>query len=134
MLMRLFRKPTQLCLLVSLALCAGCSSKEPVRHLASDACLITPQQTTKQQIQAYLGPPDKKTTLADGSEEWRYFQQTKSLLRKTPYIGEKLGEEHYDVMVVVFQGEMVGTCQYRMFTEEEFKESHIDMGPKPDAD
>ncbi len=102
--------------------------------MASDACLITPQQTTKQQLQAYLGPPDKKTTLTDGSEEWMYLQQNKSLLRKTPYVGDKLGEEHYDVMVVRFRGEIVDTCQYRMFTEEEFKESRIDTGPKPDAD
>lgn len=132
--MRLVGKSIKLCLFALLALCAGCTSKEYVRHLASDACLITPQQTTKQQLKSYLGPPDKKTALPGGGEEWRYFQQNKSLLRKTPYVGQKLGEEHYDVMVVVFHGEVVDTCQYRMFTDEEFKESHIDMGPKPDAD
>ena len=132
--MRLTTITRWLCLLATIILINGCSSKEYVRHLASDACLITPQQTTKQQIQSYLGPPDKKTVLADGGEEWTYFQQNKSLLRKTPYIGDKLGEEHYDVMVVLFHGDVVDSCQYRMFTEKEFKESHFDMGPKPDAD
>jgi len=37
-------------------------------------------------------------------------------------------------MTVAFRGEIVDTCQYRMFTEEEFKGSQIDLGPKPDAD
>ncbi len=132
--MYLFKKTTLLGLLALMVVSVGCSSKEQVRHLASDACLITPQQSTKQNIHAYLGQPDKKQTLANGNEEWTYFQQNKSLLRKTPYIGQKLGTEQYDVMTVVFRGEIVDACQYRMFTEEEFKESHIDIGPKPDAD
>ena len=131
--MRFFAKIPLLCLLTFMALSLGCTSKEYVRHLASDACLITPQQSTKQDINAYLGPPDKKQSLANGGEEWTYYQQNKSLMRKTPYIGPKLGSEHYDVMVIVFHGEIVGTCQYRMFTKEEFEESHIDTGPKPDA-
>lgn len=132
--MHLFKKLPLLGLLALMTVSAGCSSKEYVRHLASDACLITPQQSTKQNIQAYLGPPDKKQTMASGHEEWTYFQQNKSLLRKTPYIGPKLGSEQYDVMTVVFRGEIVDACQYRMFTEEEFKASRIDLGPKPDAD
>lgn len=132
--MRRFNKPTSLCLLALMIASVSCTSKDYVRHLASDAALITPQQTTKQNINAYLGPPDKKQPLANGNEEWTYFQQNQSLLRKTPYIGKKLGSEHYDVMTIIFRGEVVDICQYRMFTEEELKESHIDMGPKPDAD
>jgi hypothetical protein len=133
-MMPIFRKNTLLGLLALLLLCAGCSSKEYVRHLASEACLITPKHSTKQELQAYLGPPDKKQTLDNGSEEWTYYQQNKSLLRKAPYIGQKLGSEEYDVMVVVFKGAVVDICQYRMFSEAEFKESHIETGPKPDAD
>lgn len=133
--MRFFlRKPALLCLLIVSTLSAGCTSKEYVRHLASEACLITPQQSTKKEIKAYFGFPDKKQTLGNGQEEWTYFQENKSLLRKTPYIGERLGTDEYDVMVIVFQGDVVVSCQYRMFTEKEFKESHIDTGPKPDAD
>lgn len=129
-----FEKKQLVCLFALLMLCLSCTSKEYVRHLASDACLITPQQSTKENINAYLGPPDKKQALADGGEEWTYFQKNRSLLRKTPYVGSKLGSEHYDVMVLVFRGEIVDACQYRMFTEEEFGKSHIDSGPKPDAD
>lgn len=132
--MRFVRKTPLLCLLTFLMFSLSCTSKEYVRHLASDACLITPNQSTKEQINAYLGPPDKKQALADGSEEWTYLQQNQSLLRKTPYVGRKLGTEHYDVMVIVFRGEVVDACQYRMFTQEEFEKAHIDMGPKPDAD
>lgn len=130
----LCHKATLLGLLALATLIAGCESKEYVRHLSSEACLITPQQTNKKELQAYLGPPDKKQTLANGNEEWTYFQQNKSLLRKTPYIGKKLGSEEYDVMIVVFRDEVVDACQYRMFTEKEFEASHIDTGPKPDAD
>lgn len=132
--MPLCKKVTLFGLLVVLACCAGCSSHEYVRHLASEACLITPQQTTKKDLQAYLGPPDKKQTLANGDEEWTYFQQNKSLMRKTPYIGQRLGSEEYDVMIVVFKGDVVDVCQYRMFTEAEFKESHIEADTRPDAD
>lgn len=131
--MRLVRKPALRWLLVLLLFSAGCASKEYVRHLASDASLIKPQQTTKPEVQAYLGPPDKKQSIVNGGEEWTYFQNNKSLLRKTPYIGQKLGSEQYDVMIVVFRGEVVDNCQYRMLTDMEFKESHIDTGSKPDA-
>lgn len=133
--MRLLAKIPQLCLLFGLSLSLGCSSREYVRHLPSDASLVTPQQTTKAELNAYLGPPEKKQALTDGREEWTYFQQNKSLMRKTPYLGATfgLGSEHYDVMVVVFQGEVVASCQYRMFTKEEFDQSHIDNGIRPDA-
>lgn len=131
--MRLHKLPPLFCLLAVLLLSAACGHKEYVRHLASDACLISPQQSTRQEVQSYFGPPDKKQALADGNEEWTYFQQNKSFLRKTPYIGEKIGSEHFDVMIVVFRGDVVDACQYRMFTDTEFKESHIDTGPKPDA-
>lgn len=123
-----------LCLFSAFTLIGGCSSHEYVRHLASDACLVTPQKSSKQEIQAYFGPPDKKQVLNSGDEEWTYFQQNKSLLRKTPYVGGKLGTEHYDVLIVVFRGDTVDLCQYRMLTDKEFKESQIDTGPKPNAE
>ncbi|MBA3013657.1 MAG: hypothetical protein KKD63_07620 [Proteobacteria bacterium] len=132
--MRLDTIPRWLYLLTVLILIGGCSSKEYVRHLASDACLITPQKSTKQEIQAYFGPPDRKQTLNAGNEEWTYFQQNKSLLRKTPYVGTQLGTEHYDVLIVTFRGDMVELCQYRLLSDKEFKDSKIDTGPKPDAD
>ena len=131
--MRSITKTTLPCLLVILALAAGCSSHRYVRHLASDACLVTPQKTSKKEILSYFGPPDEKQTLSDGGEEWSYFQQNKSLLRKTPYVGKRLGTEDYDVMVLTFHGDTVATCQYRMFNEKEFKASHLAPAPQPDA-
>lgn len=121
-------------LLILLAIICGCASRQPVRHLASDACLITPDKTSKQEITAYFGSPDKKQTASDGSEEWFYLQQNKSLLRKTPYVGSKLGSEAYDVMVLTLRGDTVTSCQYRMFSEEEFKQTNIGPASKPDAD
>lgn len=132
--MHFVRKIPLLCLFTLVMFSLSCTSQEYVRHLASDACLITPQHSTKENINAYLGPPDKKQALADNGEEWTYLQQNKSLLRKTPYVGDKLGSEHYDVMVIVFRGEIVEACQYRMLTKEEFEKAHLDTGPKPDAD
>ena len=131
--MRFFGKIPLFCLLAFMILSLGCTSKEYVKHLASDACLITPKQSTKQNINDYLGTPDKKQVLTNGSEEWTYFQQNKSLLRKTPYVGPKLGSEQYDVVVITFRDEIVEACQYRMFTKEEFESSHIDTSAKPDA-
>lgn len=112
---------------LSLALClvmGGCTRKN-VRHLASDACLITPEKTTKETVLAYLGPPDQLLEMADGDESWLYYEVKKDLLRKTPYLGDKLGEQHYEAVKVVFKGNLVQTCFYRQLTEEEFQEGRL---------
>lgn len=103
----------------------GCSSGEYVRHLASDACLIVPRQSTKKDLLAYLGEPDRKLVLPDNSEKWIYYQTKKSLLRKTPYIGDKMGSQTYDTVFVIVDGEVVKNCTYRLLTEEEFQNSGI---------
>ena len=97
----------------------GCASKN-VRHLASDVCLVSPEKTTKEQVLAYLGPPDEKYEMADGGETWIYYEAKKSMLRDTPYLGEKIGDSKYEMVKVVFQGEIVQTSVYRLLTEEEF--------------
>ncbi len=104
---------------------------EPVRHLSSDVCLITPNLTQKE-VLATLGPPDQKQQGEQG-EVWIYDTVNKSFLRKTPYIGEKLGSENYDVVTVTFVGDTVATCLYRSYSEEEFKKSGIKTsGPRED--
>ncbi len=108
--------PVALCLAL-----VGCADKS-VRHLASDAVLITPDKTTKKGVLAYLGPPDQQIEMADGGESWLYYQVKKDALSKTPYIGEKFGEQHYETVKVVFEGDLVRTCFYRQLTEEEFEE------------
>ncbi|OKY76401.1 MAG: hypothetical protein BM485_03965 [Desulfobulbaceae bacterium DB1] len=113
---------TAVCLLC-LQLLAGCFFRSPVRHLASDVCLLT-QGTTREEVLTYMGPPDDQQVDQYG-EMWIYYQVNKTLLRKTPYIGEKLGNEDVDVVTIRFAGEKVTTCAYRSLTPEEFKKSGI---------
>lgn len=118
-----------LCLLTFMG--TGCFYREPVRHLSSDICMITPNLTQKE-VLATLGPPDQKEKGEQG-EIWIYREAKKSLLRKTPYIGEKLGSENYDVVTITFIGDTVATCLYRSYNEEELKKSGIKISD-PRAD
>ena len=111
-------------LLVGLVV-SGCAGQE-IRHLASDACLIVPGQMDRQQVLALMGPPDQRVELAEGGEQWRYFQSQKSLLRRTPYVGEKLGDEKVDVLTITFQAAKVGQCVYRQLERQEFDQLGIE--------
>jgi len=108
-----------------MAFLAGCASRSYVRHLTSDACLIVPQKTPPQEVIALLGPPDQRSKLSDGTEEWVYFEVNKSFLRKTPFIGDKLGQEDFDLVVVLIKNDLVTSCTYRLLKEDEFKASGI---------
>lgn len=109
----------------------GCFYRDPVRHLSSDICLITPNLTQKE-VLATLGSPDQKQKGEQG-EIWIYYEVKKSFLRKTPYIGEKLGSENYDVVTITFAGDTVSTCLYRAYNEEEIKKSGVAIsGPRAD--
>lgn len=99
---------------------AGCFHHDPVRHLASDAALLVPEKTTKKEVLNFLGEPDEKHNI-EGGEVWIYFQSRKSLLRRAPYVGEKIGHEEYDVINVTFAGDKLISCVFRLFSEEEFK-------------
>ncbi|MGV1100913.1 hypothetical protein ACUUL3_16065 [Thiovibrio sp. JS02] len=112
-------------------LLSGCFYHDPVRHLSSDICLITPNLTA-QEVVAALGPPDQKQQ-SDLGEVWIYQEVKKSTLRKTPFIGTRLGTENYDVVTITFAGDRVHTCVYRAFDEEELKESGIKIS-EPSAD
>lgn len=102
----------------------GCAKKN-VRHLASDVCLVTPEQSTREQVLTYLGTPDEQYEMADGSETWIYYDVKKTMLRDTPYIGEKIGEKKYEMVKVTFDGDIVRTCVYRLLSEEEFEEGGL---------
>ncbi len=112
---------------------AGCSTKPYVRHLASDVCLISEGQTTKKEILVFMGQPEEKRNLSEDSEEWIYYQVKKSLLRKTPYVGEKLGSEDYDLVLINFKGDIVRATTYRLLSEKEFIESGYTAQQTPDA-
>lgn len=74
---------------------------------------------------AFLGPPDRSVTQPDNTEVWYYYQANRSLFRKAPLVGEKLGYENYDVAVITFAGNRVLACVYRALTEDEFKKSGL---------
>ena len=103
---------------------SGCAKKN-VRHLASDVCLITPEKTTKEQVLTYLGQPDEQYEMAEGGETWIYYDVKKTALRNTPYIGDKIGEQKYEMVKVFFEGNTVKTSFYRLLTEEEFEEGGL---------
>lgn len=82
--------------------------------------MISPEETTRDEVITYLGQPAERQQMDDGNEVWKYYQVNKSLLRNTPYVGERIGTETYDVVTVTFMGDQVATCVYRMMSEEEF--------------
>ena len=102
----------------------GCAKKN-IRHLSSDVCLITPEVSTKEQVLTYLGPPDEQYEMEDGSETWFYYEEKKSLLTDTPYIGNKIGDKNYETIKVTFTGEVVRTCVYRSLSQEEFQKGRL---------
>jgi len=109
-----------LCLFLMVGM-AGCAKKE-VRHLASDVCLVAPEKTTKQEVFNYLGQPNEEYETPDGNTLWVYYEVKKSVLRGTPYVGEKIGEELYEVVKVSFTGDIVQSVVYRSLEAEDFKE------------
>ncbi|MBI5558336.1 MAG: hypothetical protein HY885_11930 [Deltaproteobacteria bacterium] len=111
---------------------SACFFGSPVRHLASDVCLMT-QGTSKDEVLTYMGAPDDQQTDQYG-EMWIYYQVNKSIMRKTPFIGDNLGTEDVDVVTVRFEGEKVITCAYRSLTVEEFKKSGITSHDLPDVE
>lgn len=127
----------RLCRFYSLLLClcllqfsaSACFYRDPVRHLSSDICLITPN-LSKEEVISYLGMPDAKKDAPEG-EVWTYTAVKKSTLRKTPFIGQRMGTEQYDVVTITFNGDRVYTCIYRSFDEEEFKKSGIKVNEPP---
>lgn len=116
--------PLWLAGLFFITLVTGCFYSSPVRHLASDACLVTPSLTPKEVV-ALLGPPDHRRVDPEQGEVWSYFEVKKSTLRKAPYIGEKLGSESYDLITITFAGDRVSTCLYRSLSEDEFRQTGL---------
>ncbi|MEN8134106.1 MAG: hypothetical protein ABFS18_01040 [Thermodesulfobacteriota bacterium] len=107
--------------LLLFAFTAGCSTvSAPVRYLSSDVCLVMPESTTRQEVISFLGEPDRKITKAENQETWLYLKTNKSFAKKLPLLGGKLGEQNYETVTVTFVGDLVKTCLYRQFDENEF--------------
>ena len=95
----------------------GCHYK-PVSHIASDVCLVSPG-VSPQEVITYLGIPEERRLNEQKNEVWVYYQVNKSFLRKTPFIGDKLGNKDYELVTVTFLNGKVSTCAYHSYTEEE---------------
>lgn len=111
--------------LVMLLLVLSACQRQPVRHYSSDVSLLLPGSTTKQEVLTFFGKPDHQRIEPQEGETWIYYKAVKSLLRKSPVLGERMGREHYEVVIVTFEGEVVRTNQYRLLDEQEFAQAGI---------
>jgi hypothetical protein len=106
-------------LLGALFLLAGCATS-PVRHLASDASLITIGKSTQDDVLTYLGQPDSERMVSSDTKQWVYFEEKRSLLQQTPLVGKVFKPEGYGMILITFKGNLVVDCRYSSFNKDEF--------------
>jgi hypothetical protein len=105
-------------MLAAFFLVVGCSSK-PIRHLASDAALIKPGRSNRQDVMRYLGEPDGRRTLSPGVEEYMYYQDRKGTLGKMPLVGGFIDPDSYEMIRVTLDGDLVSDCQFVIRKEDD---------------
>jgi hypothetical protein len=105
-------------ILATLLLLVGCSSK-PVRHLASDAALIEPSKSTRQDVVRYLGQPDRRRSLSPGVEEYVYYNERKGFLGGLPFVGKLADPTSYEMIQVTLDGDMVTDCDFLVHKEDD---------------
>ena len=103
-------------LLAGLVSCAG----KPVRHLTSDASLITVGSSTKEDVLTFLGDPDEQEILSSDSERWVYYEERRSTLQRAPLVGDWFGKAGFSRIVVRFDGNTVAECIYQSREPGEF--------------
>jgi len=106
-------------LLGVLVLLAGCAT-HTVRHLASDASLITIGKSTRNDVLTYLGEPDSERTVSPDTKQWVYFEENRSLFQKVPVIGKAFSPEGYGMILITFKGDLVVGCRYSSYNKGEF--------------
>ncbi len=112
-------------LLAALLILVGCSSK-PVRHLASDAALVEPGKSTREDVVRYLGEPDRRRSLSPSMEEYVYYNERKGFFGGLPLIGEQLDPSSYEMILVTLDGDMVTDCDFLIHKAED-KDWDADM-------
>jgi hypothetical protein len=105
---------------LGLFLLAGCYTK-PVRHLASDAALIKPGQTTVKELQTYLGEPDGRREVAPGVSEFVYHEDRPGMFGNMPVLGPMVGTSGYEMIIVTIENELVTGTEFRNFNESDRK-------------
>lgn len=110
------RRAFFLCFLIILL--SGCYGKQ-IRHLASDASLIKPGQSTKKDVLLYLGEPDGHRNLSATQEEYVYFEDKRDLLTSAPLISDWTDADGYEMVLITIQGDLVTDCEFRTFHEDD---------------
>ncbi len=103
-------------LFAALFLIAGCYTK-PVRHLASDAALIKPGTSSREDVLRYLGEPNGHRTLSPGVDEYVYYEDRKDGIGKMPMVGGWIDPDGYEMILVTIDGDLVSGCEFRVFKE-----------------
>lgn len=101
-----------------LFLLGGCYSK-PVRHLASDAALIKPGQSTVADVQKYLGEPDGRREVAPGVLEYVYFENRPGFLDGMPVLGRLAGSSGYEMIIITLEQDRVRHSEFRTFSKDD---------------
>jgi hypothetical protein len=97
----------------------GCSGT-PTRHLASDVAMIKAGDTSRDEVLKLMGEPDAKRMLTPDTEEWAYYEESRSALQETPFMGDAFDPNGYTMVLITFTGNIVETCNYRGYDEGEF--------------
>ena len=116
--MPLLRRCSGVFLVVAFLL-AACS-KAPVRHLASDASMITVGKSNKNDVLTYLGEPDSQRMISADTEQWVYFEEKKSILQKAPLVGKNFNPDGYGMILITYKGYIVSGCRYTAYDKDEF--------------
>lgn len=107
-------------LMLTLLLLGGCHTKQ-VRHLASDASLIKPGQTTLKEAQRYLGEPDGRREVAPGVSELVYYEDRPGLFGTMPLLGSMTGQAGYEMIVLTVENDIVTHSEFRNYNQSERK-------------
>ena len=107
-----------LCIL--LLLLGGCHSKQ-VRHLASDAALIKPGQTTMAEVRKYLGEHSGRRAVSADVSEIVYYEENPGFLGTMPVLGNLVGADGYEMIVITLHNDLVTECEFRTFNKNDHK-------------
>lgn len=103
---------------LALLLLGGCYTK-PVRHLASDAALIKPGQSTTADVQRYLGEPDGRREVGPGVVEYVYFEDRPGFLGGMPMVGRLTGSSGYEMIIITLEQDLVRHAEFRTFSKDD---------------
>ncbi len=101
----------------------GACSDKRVRHLASDASMITPGKTSREDVILYLGEPDSQRSVGPGVDEYVYYEDQRDVLRRTPVIRSVVDAQGFEMVVVTITGDIVTECDFRAFDDADVERS-----------